>query len=288
MSPPSTTVIRGAARTARNHTRVNLHDDAAARRQGLRGGVVGAPYNLYLVHALLYEQLGERWLEHGRLAARFIEPVYDGDELRARAELATADDDLVSTWTIDNQSGATIARGVAAWSSTHDEPSSEAGAPPDATGDTTGDTTGEAPSGPLAAGEDVPAQSVSFDPDDLGSYLSQNGLLEHGAGGPDAPVPHSYLVRWMFMPARRYLDERGIRGGLYGEVDVCLFRRMRSEIEYRYGATITDVRWKAPLQFIELEMVAREPGGALACVMRQMHIIPHRDSERGDAHDAAP
>lgn len=58
-----------------------IHDDAVARRYGFAGGLVpGVEVYAYLTNPIVGEW-GRDWLERGTLAARFVEPVYDGDEV---------------------------------------------------------------------------------------------------------------------------------------------------------------------------------------------------------------
>lgn len=68
-----------------------IHDDAVARDLGFAGGLVpGVGDYAYLTRPAL-ETLGERWLERGRLAARFVRPVYDGDRVEASGRVVSAD-----------------------------------------------------------------------------------------------------------------------------------------------------------------------------------------------------
>src|SRR3954470_15429694 len=56
-----------------------IHDDATARRFGFRGGLVpGVGVYAYLVH-LPAAGGGRDWVARGSVAARFEQPVYDGD-----------------------------------------------------------------------------------------------------------------------------------------------------------------------------------------------------------------
>ncbi|MCZ7525649.1 MAG: hypothetical protein M5U14_04235 [Acidimicrobiia bacterium] len=65
-----------------------IHDDEVARRFGFRGGLVpGVDVYAYLTHPVV-AAWGRPWLERGTIAARFAQPVYDGDEVEVRAEPA--------------------------------------------------------------------------------------------------------------------------------------------------------------------------------------------------------
>ena len=62
-----------------------IHDDEFARRLGYRGGLVPG-VDLYAYLALLPEQAwGPSWLAGGSMWARFTRPVYDGEDVVARA-----------------------------------------------------------------------------------------------------------------------------------------------------------------------------------------------------------
>jgi acyl dehydratase len=74
--------VRPYRLTARNSAVLSdnkMHDDAVARDFGFRGGLVpGVDVAAYLCHPPA-EAWGEDWLGGGRLRARFVQPVYDGD-----------------------------------------------------------------------------------------------------------------------------------------------------------------------------------------------------------------
>ncbi len=58
-----------------------MHDDAVARQYGFSGGLVpGADVFGYMAHVPV-ERWGEEWFRRGGMAARFRQPVYDGDEV---------------------------------------------------------------------------------------------------------------------------------------------------------------------------------------------------------------
>lgn len=58
-----------------------IHDDAVAARLGFRGGLVpGVDVYAYATRPIV-ERWGRDWLEHGRARARFLAPVYDGEEV---------------------------------------------------------------------------------------------------------------------------------------------------------------------------------------------------------------
>jgi acyl dehydratase len=63
-----------------------IHDDAVASRFGFTGGLVpGVDVFAYLAHAPA-ALWGRPWLSEGAMRARFIKPVYDGDEATLTVE----------------------------------------------------------------------------------------------------------------------------------------------------------------------------------------------------------
>ncbi len=63
-----------------------IHDDATAARFGFTGGLVpGVDVFAYLAHAPA-AAWGRDWLHEGAMRAKFLKPVYDGDEASVRAE----------------------------------------------------------------------------------------------------------------------------------------------------------------------------------------------------------
>jgi len=57
-----------------------IHDDEVARQYGFRGGLVpGVTVWAYLSHPVV-QAWGRPWLERGSMSARFLRPLYDGEE----------------------------------------------------------------------------------------------------------------------------------------------------------------------------------------------------------------
>ena len=62
-----------------------MHDDTVARRFGFSGGLVpGVDVMAYMMH-LPVEKWGRAFLERGLIEARFVKPVYDGEDVELRA-----------------------------------------------------------------------------------------------------------------------------------------------------------------------------------------------------------
>lgn len=63
-----------------------IHDNAVARQYGFSGGLVtGVDLLAYMIH-LPVARWGRDFLERGMIEARFLKPVYDGDDLTLEAE----------------------------------------------------------------------------------------------------------------------------------------------------------------------------------------------------------
>jgi acyl dehydratase len=62
-------------------TENKMHDDTVAKRFGFRGGLVpGVDVYAYLTQPIV-ARWGRSWLERGAASARFLHPVYDGEEV---------------------------------------------------------------------------------------------------------------------------------------------------------------------------------------------------------------
>ncbi len=62
-----------------------MHDDTVARRFGFSGGLVpGVDVMAYMIH-MPVEKWGRAFLERGLIEARFIKPVYDGENVQVSA-----------------------------------------------------------------------------------------------------------------------------------------------------------------------------------------------------------
>jgi hypothetical protein len=69
------------ARNAATASENKIHHDDVARMYGFQGGLVpGVTVYAYMTHPVV-ETFGRPWLEHGTMAARFVRPCYDGDEI---------------------------------------------------------------------------------------------------------------------------------------------------------------------------------------------------------------
>lgn len=72
---------RVIARNTASASANKIHDDTVARRYGFAGGLVpGVDVYAYMAHVPA-AGWGLEWLAHGSLRARFLAPVYEGDEV---------------------------------------------------------------------------------------------------------------------------------------------------------------------------------------------------------------
>jgi acyl dehydratase len=77
---------RVRARNDAEHSENKIHDDAVARQYGFKGGLVpGVTVYGFLTWAPV-STWGMAWLEAGAMSARFVKPVYDGDDVDVRVE----------------------------------------------------------------------------------------------------------------------------------------------------------------------------------------------------------
>src|SRR4030095_8366696 len=68
-----------------------IHSDEGAAKYGFAGALVpGVGLYAYLTRPVA-DALGREWLERGAMSAKFIKPVYDGENVRARATVGNND-----------------------------------------------------------------------------------------------------------------------------------------------------------------------------------------------------
>ena len=99
------------ARNAATASENEIHHDDVARRYGFTGGLVpGVTVYAYMAHPVV-EVLGRAWLEHGTMAARFVRPCYDGDEVVVDAVATVGDPDVLEV-TARRADGDVVATGT--------------------------------------------------------------------------------------------------------------------------------------------------------------------------------
>ncbi len=68
-----------------------IHSDEVAAQFGFRGGLVpGVGVYAYLTH-LVTEYFGVNWIECGTMTAKFLKPIYHGEEAMVKGDLASDD-----------------------------------------------------------------------------------------------------------------------------------------------------------------------------------------------------
>lgn len=85
MSDAAASVHTVVAYNSAKESENKIHDDAVARQYGFAGGLVpGVDVYGYMTHAAV-ARWGRAWLDRGWIAARFLKPVYEGEEVTVRA-----------------------------------------------------------------------------------------------------------------------------------------------------------------------------------------------------------
>lgn len=77
-----TPVIKVAKNTAPG---LGIHDDARAKRLGFKGALVPGVTSLAYVMEMLMNFFGEDWMISGEINLTFINPLYEGERVTARA-----------------------------------------------------------------------------------------------------------------------------------------------------------------------------------------------------------
>ncbi len=68
-----------------------IHSDDGAAQYGFKGGLVpGVGLYAYLTHPVV-EALGREWLQRGAMTAKFLKPIYHGEELNVRSTVTNVD-----------------------------------------------------------------------------------------------------------------------------------------------------------------------------------------------------
>jgi hypothetical protein len=90
-----------------------IHDDAVAAQYGFRGGLVpGITIYAYMTVPLV-ERFSTRWLERGTMQVKFHEPVYDGEEVLVRSEIAGDETAIRVAVRVEREGGTVCATGLA-------------------------------------------------------------------------------------------------------------------------------------------------------------------------------
>ena len=105
-----TTAYAVRARNTATESENRIHADDVAQQYGFKGGLVpGVTVYAYMLRPVA-ERWGRDWVERGTMAARFLQPLYEGEE--ASVEF---DDGGDGTITVRNGAGDVCATGRAGW-----------------------------------------------------------------------------------------------------------------------------------------------------------------------------
>jgi acyl dehydratase len=83
-SPTFSEVYRVRARNTATESENRIHDDATAARYGFRGGLVPGIMVYGYMTVPVVAVFGRAWLERGAMQIKFIQPVYEGEEVIVR------------------------------------------------------------------------------------------------------------------------------------------------------------------------------------------------------------
>jgi acyl dehydratase len=107
--PEYTVVAFNSASESEN----KIHDDTVARQYGFSGGLVpGVTVFAYMVPPVV-SALGDDWISWGRMSARFVKPVYEGERTAVRAVPRSGDDGIELELEVHNPAGELCATGSA-------------------------------------------------------------------------------------------------------------------------------------------------------------------------------
>jgi len=98
---------RVKARNTSESSENKIHDNQVAREFGFRGGLVpGVTVYAYLTHPLV-EAFGAAWLQRGTATARFLKPIFDGEEVRVSGGVTSRDAKGIAAtvWAVTESTG---------------------------------------------------------------------------------------------------------------------------------------------------------------------------------------
>ena len=246
-----------------------IHDDAVAKQYGFRGGLVpGVTVHAYMTHPVV-EVLGLPWLDHGRMSARFLKPVYEGEETAISTKVARAwKDGIELELAVHDPSGELCAIGTVALEQPAAAPAAGAGAGAGAVA--AREHTGERPPAneqSLAIGTVLGTLRETFRqaPDHV-TYLAQIGEGLDLYRGPGA-VAHP---GWLMRRANNVLFEN-VRLGPWIHVssEVTHLGLLRDGDALETRAVVTDLFERKGHRFVDLDVMIIANGDRP--VMRAAH-----------------
>lgn len=87
---------RVRAHNASTASENKIHDDDVAKQYGFAGGLVPGVTDYAYMTRPMFETFGLSWLDRGSLSARFLTPIYEGEEVTVTAVVSRADHTGVS------------------------------------------------------------------------------------------------------------------------------------------------------------------------------------------------
>jgi acyl dehydratase len=261
---------RVVARNTATASANKIHDDAVARRYGFAGGLVpGVDVYAYMTHVPA-GAWGVGWLERGSMRARFLAPVYEGEEVVVTAgEIAPSPNARRLALELRGQDGAVRAKGEA---QLPEDP------PPRPEADEAAvhqaDDPPEASPASLAAGTALALAPHGFHADNAGEYLAEIG--ETLPLYADRRVAHP---GWLLRDANRVLSAN-VRLGPWIHVESVVQHHGLVHDGDTVGtrATVTGEWERKGHRFVELD-VGLSAGGDL--VANVVHTAIYRPRPQG-------
>jgi hypothetical protein len=92
----------------------SIHNDAVARRIGMRGGTIPGTAHLSWFRPILDDLFGDAWLKRGSLSMFYTYATLGGEKVRAIVEAPERPVDVQVSATIETEEGRTVAKGTLA------------------------------------------------------------------------------------------------------------------------------------------------------------------------------
>lgn len=92
----------------------SIHNDAVARRIGMRGGTIPGTVHLSWFRPLLNDLFGDAWLKCGSISAYYTYATLNGERVRAMVDAPGRRSDVQVNAIIENEDGKTVAKGTLA------------------------------------------------------------------------------------------------------------------------------------------------------------------------------
>lgn len=246
-------VVRAVNDAAESENKI--HDDAVARRYGFRGGLVpGVTVHAYMTQPVV-EAFGRPWVEHGSMTARFLEPVYEGQDTTVSARVTRRSEEGIElALEMRNPSGGLCAIGTASL------PAAPAPAP-----------TADAVPAAIRTGERPPADERSLAIGTVLGTLRETCTVEdHGAyldliaeplplfRGPAAVVHPGWLMR-----RANFVLAENVRLGPWMHVssEVTHFGVLHPGDTVETRAVVTALFERKGHRFVDLDVLMLGPGG---------------------------